>query len=276
MVCAAAATAPPPALRGSAKRGFNRVERGRAHGIHETMAADPPIEKRQLVTGHSLLGQLRPHEMERLMIFARRQRYDANERIFDKGDPGHAMMTVVSGRVKISVSSPDGKETVLAVLGTGEVLGEMAVLENTERSADATALEASELLVVQRRDFIPFLERNPEISIRLLQVLSARLRRTSEIVEDRAFLNLPARLAKMLIDLAEEDGRETPDGVRVDLNMSQKTLAALLGASRESLNKQLSAWQADGLIGMGRGYVVLSRPDELARILAAGQLGLSH
>ncbi len=148
MVCAVAATAPPPALRGSAKRGFNRFERGRVHRIHEIMATDPPIEKRQQVAGHSLLGQLRPHEMERLMAFARRQRYGANERIFDKGDPGHAMMTVVSGRVKISVSSPDGKETVLAVLGTGEVLGEMAVLENRERSADATALEASELLVV--------------------------------------------------------------------------------------------------------------------------------
>ena len=216
---------------------------------------------------HVLLGQLEPHDLERLMAFARTQRYRPGEVIFYKGDPGISMMSIVEGRVKISVTSPDGKEAVLAVLGPGEVLGEMAILEDKDRSADATALDACELLVLQKRDVIPFLERNPAICIRLLRILCERLRRTSALVEDRTFLSLPARLAKTLLDLAASNGRETPDGTRVDFNMSQKNLSALLGASRESVNKQLHAWQTEGLITIGRGHVFLHQPDDLARVI---------
>ncbi len=118
-----------------------------------------------------------------------------------------------------------------------------------------------------RREFLPFLERNPNICIRLLVILSDRLRRTSELVEDRAFMSLPSRLAKTLLDLAHSDGREGPEGVRIDFGMSQRNLGALLGASRESVNKQLGAWQNEGLIRMGRGFLVLRRPEELARLI---------
>jgi CRP-like cAMP-binding protein len=180
------------------------------------------------------------------------------------------MMSIVDGRVKISVTSPDGKEAVLAVLGPGEVLGEMAILEDKERSADATALEACELLVLLKRDFIPFLERNPAIAIRLLRILCERVRRTSALIEDRTFLSLPARLAKTLLDLADGSGRETDAGTRIDFKMSQKNFGALLGASRESVNKQLHAWQAEGLLTIGRGYVVLARADDLARVIDIG------
>ncbi len=189
---------------------------------------------RRLAGAHTLLGQLEPHELERLMAFARTQRHRAGEVIFRKDDPGISMMSIVDGRVKISVTSPDGKEAVLAVLGPGEVLGEMAILEDKDRSADATALDACELLVLQKRDFIPFLERNPTIAIRLLRILCERVRRTSALVEDRTFLSLPARLAKTLLDLADGSGRETDAGTRIDFKMSQKNFGALLGASRES------------------------------------------
>ena len=223
-----------------------------------------------LAAKHLLLEHLEPHELERLMAFARSQHHPAGEVIFRKGDPGISMMSIVDGRVKISVASPDGKEAVLAVLGPGEVLGEMAILEDRNRSADATALDACELLVLQKRDFIPFLERNPAISIRLLRILCERLRRTSAQVEDRTFLSLPARLAKTLLDLADRAGRETTDGMRVDFKMSQKNFGGLLGASRESVNKQLHAWQSDGLLTIGRGFVVLARPEDLARVIDVG------
>jgi len=227
-------------------------------------------ESGRLAAAHILLGHLEPHELDRLMQFARNQRHAAGEVIFRKGDPGISMMSVIEGRVKISVASPDGKEAVLAVLGPGEVLGEMAIIEDKDRSADATALEACELLVLQKRDFIPFLERNPAISIRLLRILCERLRRTSALVEDRAFLSLPARLAKTLLDIADNNGHETADGTRVDFNMSQKIFRGLMGASRESVNKQLHAWQAEGLLTMGREHVVLVRPEDLARVVDIG------
>lgn len=235
---------------------------------HEkTMTHKASVDTRKLVSGHVLLDELETHELGDLMTQARTERYGANEVIFRKGDPGRSMMTVMKGRIKISSTSLEGKEVVLTVLGRGEILGEMAILEGRPRSADATALEPSELMVLDRRDFIPFLERNPKICVRLLRILSGRLRRTSELVEDRTFLSLPSRLAKTLLDFALSDGYEVPEGVRIDFKLSQKDFGGLLGASRESVNKQLGAWQDEGLIIMGRGFIILTEPKELARII---------
>lgn len=236
------------------------------------MNATPVSGLAELVSGHTLLGHLQPDELKRLLGFARTEKFAAGKVIFRRDDPGHSMMTVISGRIKISVSSIDGKEAVLAVLGRGDVLGEMAILEGRERSADATALEATEVLVLHSRDFIPFLERHPQISIRLLKIMSERVRRTSELVEDRLFLDLPTRLAKTLIDLAQAEGTETPDGIRVEMAMSQRSFGAMLGASRETVNKQLSAWQDEGLVTLGRRYVVLTEPNRLARSVGLDEL----
>ncbi|NQU70566.1 MAG: Crp/Fnr family transcriptional regulator [Rhodospirillales bacterium] len=224
---------------------------------------DPGLVK--IVSGHVLLGQLEPDELARVLAFSRTERFSSGQVIFRRGEPGQSMMTVISGRIKISVSSSEGKEAVLAILGRGEVLGEMSLLDGKERSADATAMEAGEALSIHRRDFIPFLERNPAICIRMLGIMSNRLRRTSGMVEDRSFLDLPGRLAKTLIDLGGTDGTETEDGLRVETRMSQRSFGAMLGASRETINKQLKAWQDEGLILTGRGYVVLIDQRRLAR-----------
>jgi CRP/FNR family transcriptional regulator, cyclic AMP receptor protein len=229
------------------------------------MGIEPNPELIELVSGHVLLGQLEPDEMKRVLAFARIERFSTGEVIFRRGEPGHGMMIVINGRIKISVSSSDGKEAVLAVLGRGEVLGEMAIIDGKERSADATAMAPTETLSIHRRDFIPFLERQPATCIRLLGIMSERLRRTSELIEDRSFLDLPGRLAKTLIDMGRTDGFETDDGLKVELAMSQRSFGAMLGASRETVNKQLKAWQDDGLILTGRHYVVLIDPERLAR-----------
>lgn len=222
-----------------------------------------------VVAGHFLLDQLDPDELDALLAYARVERYEANDVIFRKGDPGQSMMMVVDGRIKISASDADGKEVVLAILEKGELLGEMAILEEKARSADATALEPSELVVLHKRDFIPFLERNSKVCIKLLTIMSHRLRRTSELVEDRAFLSFRSRLAKALLDLAATGGHEVPEGVRIEFTISQKDFGALLGASRESVNKQFQAWQSEGLIKLGRGFIILRRPDMLACVVEA-------
>ncbi len=229
------------------------------------MSNQPDPELVKIVSGHVLLGQLEPDELARVLAFSRTERFSAGQVIFRRGEPGQSMMTVISGRIKISVSSSEGKEAVLAILGRGEVLGEMSLLDGKERSADATAMEAGEALSIHRRDFIPFLERNPAICIRMLGIMSNRLRRTSGMVEDRSFLDLPGRLAKTLIDLGKAGGTETEDGLRVETHMSQRSFGAMLGASRETINKQLKAWQDEGLVLTGRGYVVLIDPKRLAR-----------
>lgn len=224
-------------------------------------------ELKSFLSEHLLLGQLDARELDSLMPFVIVERFRANEVVFRKGDPGQSLRIIMSGRVKVSSSLPDGREVVLAILERGEVIGEMAIIEDKARSADVSALEPTELLALHKRDFIPFLERNPKLCIRLLGILSERLRHTSQIVRDRTLLGLPSRLAKSLLDLARTHGRDTDEGIRVDMRLSQKMLGGLLGVSRESVNKQLRTWQSEGLIKLGRGYIILREPLHLTRIV---------
>lgn len=222
--------------------------------------------RRALFIDHPVLGSLTPEELDHVLGFVVARRYRAGEVMFRKGDPGQSLMLIASGRLKISVSGADGKEAVLAVLGVGEILGEMAILDNKPRSADATALEPCEVLMLHQRDFVPFLERNPTVAIRLLAMVSDRLRRTSELLEERVLHHLPARLARALLELCRSSNAHCPPGTRIDLSVRQKTFASLLGTSRETLNKQLNAWQAAGLIRLDRGAVVIERPQALAEL----------
>ena len=244
-----------------------------AHQSQPTCVADETIAgdyRRALFVGHPILGLLTARELDQVLGFAVTERYAAGALIFRKGEPGRSLMLIVSGQVKISVSAPDGKEAVLAVLGVGEILGEMAILENKPRSADATALTPCEVLLLQRRDFIPYLERNPSMAIRLLTMVCDRLRRTSTLLEDRALRHLPERLAKTLIDLGSANGSPCRPGTRIDIPIRQKVFASLLGTSRETLSKQLHAWQSAGLISISRGAVVIKQPDVLARFIDPG------
>jgi CRP/FNR family transcriptional regulator, cyclic AMP receptor protein len=224
-------------------------------------------DRRALFTSHPVLSYLTTEELDHVLGFVTARRYEAGEVIFCKGDAGQSMMLIAAGKVKVSALGPDGREAVLAILGPGEILGEMAILDNKPRSADVTAMEACELLILHRRDFLPFLERNPAVAVRLIAMISERLRRTSELLEDRMLRNLPGRLAKALLDLGNcGDGPCSP-GTRIPLAVRQRVFASVLGTTRESLNKLLRAWQKEGLIRLERGSVVLERPDELARLV---------
>ncbi len=197
-----------------------------------------------------------------LLRHMRAVRFLPNQIIFRKGEAGASMMLVVEGRVKICSRSWDGREVVLNLIDAGEVLGEIALLDGRERTADAIAMEATTLHVLDRRDFLPVLRQNPDIGIRLLSVLCQRLRRTSEQVEDLVFLEHPARLAKILLWLATRYGRSSADGVAIAVKLSQRELGTLVGVRREAMNRQLAAWRAAGLIGQSRGLITI--PDVAA------------
>ena len=136
------------------------------------MASDRSSEFRALLAEHFLLRHLPPPDLERLAAFAKMQSLGAGEPVFMKGDPAAGMMVVVSGRVRITSSSADGKEMVLNIINPGEVFGEIALIDGVERTADATAAEATELLLLERRDFLPYLERHPDLSLELLTRIS--------------------------------------------------------------------------------------------------------
>lgn len=221
------------------------------------MRALTAAEKQRLFHGHVLFGILEPDDADALLSHARIEHYPAGKLIFAKGSPGRSMMAVLQGSVRIAATAANGREVVLAILDAGEIFGEMALLDGGERTADAIAMSDCDLLVLDQRDFIPFLKRRSELCIELLKVLSERLRRTDDLVETAMFGRLDSRLAKALVRLAAQAGPEEDAKSPLRLHVSQQELGGIVGASRENVNKQLRAWQRAGLIDLGKRLVVI-------------------
>ena len=219
------------------------------------MPAPTPDEKRRLFEGHALFGKLLPSDLDGLLLHARVERFPAGREIFAKGSPGRSMMAILSGDVRISTLSPTGREIVLTLLKTGEVFGEIALIDGEDRTADATAITDCDLLVLDHRDFMPFLERRADLCILFLKLLCQRLRQTDRQVEDHAFGRLDSRVAKALVRLANSVAPAGASGA--SLRISQQELAGMVGATRESVNKQLQIWQTAGILRLGKRLIVI-------------------
>lgn len=206
-------------------------------------------------------------ELDTILALAAERAVRRGQTIFLKGDEGSSMMAVLRGRVRIGVTTVEGKEVTLNVIDTGGVFGEMALLDGKPRSADAVAVEDTLLLVVERRHFLPFVAANQDLALRLLADLCGKLRRTSMALEDVALFELPERLARVLLKLAEDYGRRTTQGVRIEFKLSQKDLSNLVASSRESVNKKLAEWRDSGTVDRDGGYIVLREPDALRLLL---------
>ncbi|MBN8871681.1 MAG: Crp/Fnr family transcriptional regulator [Rhodospirillales bacterium] len=224
--------------------------------------------RRAVLLQSPLFAAMQESERDAVLQMAVERRFRRGQTIFQKGDTGTSMMAVLQGRVRISAVSVDGKELTLNVIDRGEIFGEVALLDGKPRSADAHALEDAVLLALERRVFLPFLQANNDLLLRLLAVLCDRLRRTSVALEELALFELPVRLARVLVQLADAYGRPSEVGTRIGLRLSQRDLATLVASSRESVNKQLRAWQKLGVLDMDGGHIVLCQPDTLHRMLA--------
>jgi CRP-like cAMP-binding protein len=200
--------------------------------------------------------------IERLASYVRTQTVQSGTTIFAKGDVGAALMGVLSGTVKISVPAANGRETVLNIIHEGEIFGEIAFLDRGSRTADAVAMSVLELLIIERRDFIPFVHEHPEAALKLIEILCARLRRTTQQVEDLVFLDMPARLAKLLLRLTNETGGVLPQ----KLSVTQREISQMVGASRESINKQLRSWAHVEWVMLKRGKIMVLQPEALADV----------
>ncbi|SUS08574.1 Transcriptional regulator, Crp/Fnr family [uncultured Defluviicoccus sp.] len=223
---------------------------------------------RDLLGQHFLLKHLTAAELDQLARMAITRLCRPNEAVFLKGDPGNSMMAVVHGRVRICSYSSEGREVILNVINPGEVFGEIALIDGGSRTADAFAMDATELVVLSRRDFLPFLERNPQVCIKLLEVLCERLRATSAQVEDFFFLDLRSRLAKRLLAAADHAANNGAGGDPGTVRLSQHMLASMIGTSREAVNKQLRAWEEAGVIALKRGAVKIINRQRLEEIVA--------
>jgi CRP/FNR family transcriptional regulator, cyclic AMP receptor protein len=195
----------------------------------------------------------------------RRRRFRRNEVIFHQGDPGDSLHVVAAGAVKIVLPSAEGEEAIIATLRPGDFFGELALLDGAPRSATATALEPSETLVLPRPVFVGLLDTLPGLRDALLAGLSHELRRLTGHVEELHFLDLAGRLAMRLTRLAQEAQPDARGQIKLDWPYTQSDLAAMIGGTRQSVNRLLSELVDEGLINIEPDVLVIDNLEELAR-----------
>jgi len=211
----------------------------------------------------SIFNGLNDEEIHDLISVAKKRTFRAGEVIFHRDDPGQVLYIIKEGKVKICLISPDGQEISLVVFGKGEYFGEFALLDGLPRSADAITLEKVECYTLQRSDFHNVIMKHPRIAIQIMEILCERLRRTDQQVEDLIVLDVYGRVAKKLLELAETHGTKQEDGILINVRLTQQELAAMVGASRESVNKVLGYFTDKQYITTDKHKITLHRVADL-------------
>ena len=216
---------------------------------------------------HPIFSDLDPAALDQLSRYAKHTTLKRGTTIVSKGDPGNSLIAVISGTVKISVSSPDGRSAILNLIGPGEIFGEVAVLDGLARTADAIANTNCEIFVIDRREFIPFVQSQPALAMKFIELLCTRLRWTSDQVEQVILQDLPGRLASALIRLTEKH-KLAPGGRTIAI--TQQEISEMVGMTRESINKQLRVWAARNWVRLEHGAIVVLNAEPLQALAVAG------
>jgi CRP-like cAMP-binding protein len=217
------------------------------------MASDVELALRKA----PLFASLSEAEMHALCGRVLKRRFRRGELLFNEGDPCSGLYLVASGKVRIFKLSPAGREQVLAVEGPGSSFAELPVFDGGKYPASASALEDTETLFISRKDFQSYCREHPDVTLKVLAVVGARLRRLVGIIEDLSFSTVRQRLISALLRASQGSGSTTKHGVRVELTKSHQDLAAELGTVRELISRNLSRLQAEGLIEVdGRTIVI--------------------
>lgn len=211
-----------------------------------------------------LFADFSAKDVDDLASLVRSRRYPKGSIIFHQGDPGTSLYLVEKGEVKLTVTSNSGKEVTLAILGPEAFFGELSLLDGGPRSANAIARVDCTVGTLDREPLLQFLADHPRATSSLLSVMAGRLRRTTDQVHDAVFFDIPARLAKVLLQFSGAK-REGPDGVLSPPKLNQEELANLVGGTRESVNKCLGVYARQGLIRCRRGMVTVLKPEELRK-----------
>ena len=227
----------------------------------------PSSGKLSVLRKHPIFCDLEPGALDQLCRYAKYTTFKRGAMIAAKGDTGNNLFAVLSGTVKISSSSPDGRNAILNLIGPGEIFGEIAVLDGAPRSADAIANTNCELYIIDRRDFLPFVRSQPALAMKFIELLCARLRWTSQQVEQVILRNLPGRLANALIGLTE---KRKLDSANRTIAITQQEVSEMVGMTRESINKQLRAWSARNWVRLEHGAIVVLDSASLRDLAESG------
>src|SRR5229473_6570663 len=238
------------------------------HGLRKTSDLRPAVSsKLAVLRKHPIFCDLEPEALDQLCRYAKHTTLKRGTTIVSKGDPANSLIAVISGTVKISVSSAEGRNAILNLIGPGEIFGEVAVLDGLARTADATANTDCEIFVIDRRDFLPFVRSQPALAMKFIELLCARLRRTSEQVEQLILKDLPGRLACALLGLTAQ--RKLDPASRT-IAITQQEIGEMVGMTRESINKQLGAWAARKWVRLEHGAIVVLDANSLRELAEAG------
>jgi CRP/FNR family transcriptional regulator len=187
------------------------------------------------------------------------------DRLFDEGDAGDRLYVILEGKIKLTRTAPDGRENLLSVLGPGEMFGELSLFDPRPRTASAVAVTDAHLAALGHDYLRKWLTGRPDVAMHLLRALAQRLRRANDVMADLVFTDVPGRVAKALLDLADRFGEEQDGGLEVHHDLTQEELAQLVGASRETVNKALADFSARGWLQLQAKSVLILDRDRLAR-----------
>ncbi len=220
---------------------------------------------RQVVMQAPLFAALDNATAERLIESMSDRQCTKGREVFHEGDRGDSLYVITSGKVKLGRTSSDGRESLLSVLGPGEMFGELSLFDPGPRLTSATAVSDTNLIALHNNELRTFIADHPEVAMQMLAGLARRLRRTNEGLSDLVFTDVPGRVAKALLDLSGRFGQRSEEGVRVAHDLTQEELAQLVGASRETVNKALADFAARGWLVLGAKAVTLVDTDRLIR-----------
>jgi CRP/FNR family cyclic AMP-dependent transcriptional regulator len=218
-----------------------------------------------VLSGLPLFAALDEDAGAALRIAMRREQFARGDVIFDEGDQGDKLYAVIEGKVKLARAAPDGRENLQSVLGPGEMFGELSLFDPKPRTAGAVALTDSVVASLAHNELRPWITGRPDVAVQLLQALAQRLRRTNDVLADLVFSDVPSRVAKALLDLADRFGQPTAEGIHVGHDLTQEELAQLVGASRETVNKALADFSARGWLRIESRAVVILDAEGLSR-----------
>jgi CRP/FNR family transcriptional regulator/CRP/FNR family cyclic AMP-dependent transcriptional regulator len=214
----------------------------------------------ELLRAVPIFSELEDSDCESLAQLTSRRRYSKDTVVFFENDEGDSFFMIVNGRVKVTILGDDGREVILSVLGPGDFFGEMALLDDEPRSATAIAIEDSELLALQRTDFEGSLAAKPSISTALIRVLTARLRKANQQIQTLALLDVYGRVARVLMDMAKDEGRRLKDGRMAFRRATHQEIANRIGTTRETVTRMLKDLERQSLMKV-EGREIVLKPD---------------
>ncbi len=218
-------------------------------------------EIRDLLKSFPLFSDLSDGDLADIERIVKKKKFGKNEIILYQFDPGDSLYIVSKGKVKVVLYSKDGKEVLLSNLGPGEFFGEMSLLDGLPRSASVVAIEDSEAIILNRRDFLELIRNHPEIALKILTELSKRLRSADQKIGSLILMDVYGRVARVLVELAEKEGKRVKDDIVIETRLRQQDIANMVGASRETVSRVLKDFVQNGFISIDGKKIIIHNAD---------------